>query len=126
MDKLAALQTFLNGFLPAYEENSIYSLKNPPAFPYLTYEGIDSSFEEGLCSMSFSTWYREASWVNSVQMAKRISKAIPSTGLMLHCDDGGVLIYKGTSPFAHRMGDDSDDLIKRTVFSLDIRFYTVF
>jgi hypothetical protein len=27
MDKLAALQTFLNGFLPAYEENSIYSLK---------------------------------------------------------------------------------------------------
>lgn len=127
MDKTAAIQSFLSQFLPAYEENSIPSQPARPAYPYITYEGIDNNFNEGLYPMTFTTWYRELSWVNAVTMTRRISRAIPSTGLMLQCDDGHVLVYKADSiPFAQRMGDDSDDLIKKTVFSLDVRFYTVY
>lgn len=127
MDKLATLQSFFSSFgLTAYEESAIFSQKTKPEFPYITYEGIDDSFNEGLNSITFSTWYRNASWVNSVNMTKLISRSIPSTGLMLRCDEGSILIYKGSNPFGRRMGDDSDDLIKRTVFNLDVRFYTVY
>lgn len=125
MDKIATLQSFFMNFLTAYEENAIYNQPVNPPFPYITYQGIDDSFNEGLNFLSFSTWYREASWVNAVNMTKRISQAIPSQGLMLKCDEGHILIYK-SSPFAQRMGDESDDLIKRTLFNLEVRFYTVF
>ena len=42
---------------------------------------------------------------------------------MLTCDEGDVLVMRG-SPFSTRMGDDSDDLIKRTMFNFTVRFYT--
>ena len=125
MDKLATLQSFFSSFLKSYEETSIFSQPERPAFPYLTYEGVDSSYDEGLIPMNFTIWYREGSWVNAVSMAKQISRAIPSQGLKLQCDDGYILIYK-SFPFSRRMGDDSDDLIKKIVFDLDIRFYSVF
>lgn len=125
MDKIATIQSFFSQFLPAYEENALPSQPERPAYPYITYEGIDSDFDEGLLPMTFSTWYREFSWVNAVLMTKQISRAIPSQGLLLPCDEGNILIYK-SRPFAQRMGDDSDDLIKRTVFTLEIRFFTVF
>jgi hypothetical protein len=124
MDKLAALQTFLNGFLPAYEENSIYSLKNPPAFPYLTYEGVDDNFGDNTdVAMTVNTWYRESSWYNAVLKSKEIAETIGRSGKMLTCDEGYVLVMRA-SPFSTRMGDDSDDLIKRTMFNLTVRFYT--
>lgn len=124
MNKIAAIQSFFSQFLPAYEENAIYSQKAQPTFPYITYEGVDDSFGDLDTQITFSTWYREGSWVNAVNKASEISRAIPRPGLMLPCDEGYVLIRKGSSPFGQRMGDDSDDLIKRTVFKLNIRFYT--
>ena len=124
MDKITAIQTFFSQFLTSYEENAIFSQKAKPAFPYITYEGVDDSFGEYDTSITFSTWYREASWVNSVNKTKEISKSIPRPGYVIPCDDGYVLIMKGSAPFGTRMGDDSDDLIKRTVFNINIRFYT--
>ncbi|WP_303834732.1 hypothetical protein [Ruminococcus flavefaciens] len=123
MDKIATIQSFFSQFLPAYEENALPSQPERPAYPYITYEGIFDDFGETDTSMTFSTWYREFSWVNSVLMTNRISKGIPRPGLMLPCDEGYVLIMK-SSPFGTRMGDDSDDLIKRTVFNITVRFYT--
>lgn len=123
MDKIAAIQSFFSSFLPSYEEHSIFSQPERPAFPYITYEGVFDDFGENDTPLTFSTWYREASWVNSVRMSLRISKAIPRPGYMIPCDEGYVLIIK-TSPFGQRMGDDSDDSVKRTVFNLIVRFYT--
>ena len=123
MDKIAAIQSFFSQFLTAYEENAIFSQKNRPAFPYITYEGIFDDFGETDTSMTFSTWYRDSSWVNSVLKTNQISKAIPRPGLVLPCDEGYVLIMKA-SPFGTRMGDDSDDLVKRTLFNITVRFYT--
>lgn len=123
MDKIAAIQSFFSSFLTSYEENAIYSQNERPAYPYITYEGVFDDFGETDTPLTFSTWYREASWVNSVRMSLRISKAIPRPGYMIPCDEGYVLIMK-TKPFGQRMGDDSDDLIKRTVFNLMVRFYT--
>lgn len=128
MDKIAAIQSFLSQFLPAYEENAIYSAPTKPAFPYITYEGIFSRYDEepyASTTMTFSTWYREASWKNAVAKTKEISSSIPYRGLRIPCDDGILIIDAASNPFGSRMGDDSDDLIKRTVHTLNITFFTL-
>ena len=123
MNKYAAVQSFLNSFLPAYEENAIFSAPVAPSYPYITYESIVDSFGETDTAMTFSTWYKEYSWSKSVSKTRDISAVIGREGKMLECDEGYVLIMRG-SPFSTRMGDESDDLIKRTFFNLTVRFYT--
>jgi hypothetical protein len=73
--------------------------------------------------MTVNTWYRESSWYNAVQKSKEIAETIGRSGKILTCDEGYVLVMRG-SPFSTRMGDDSDDLIKRTMFNFTVRFYT--
>jgi hypothetical protein len=36
-----------------------------------------------------------------------------------------LIITAADNPFGSRMGDDSDDLIKRTVHTLNISFFTL-
>lgn len=128
MDKIAAIQSFFSQFLPAYEENAIKSAPTKPAFPYITYEGIFSRYDEeptASTAITFSTWYREASWRNAVAKTKEISAAIPYNGLRIPCDEGVLIITAADNPFGSRMGDDNDDLIKRTVHTLIITFFTL-
>lgn len=128
MDKIAALQSFFMRFLPSYEENAIYSQPVRPAFPYITYEGIFSRFNDdpyASTSCTFSTWYREASWRNAVAKTAEISRAIPQSGLRIPCDEGVLVVRAESDPFGQRMGDDSDDLIKRTVHRINVTFFTL-
>lgn len=127
MDKIEALQNFFQQFLPAYEENAIYSTSIQPAFPYITYEGIFSRYNEDVTastSLTFSTWYRERGWVNSQHKTMEISAAIPYNGLRIPCDEGVLIIRAESDPFGQRMGDESDDLIKRMVHRINVAFYT--
>lgn len=127
MDKIAALQNFFMQFLPAYEENAIYSAPTKPSYPYITYEGIFSRYDEAVTastSCTFSTWYREAGWSNAVAKTAEISHAIPYSGLRIPCDEGIIIITAESNPFGQRMGDDSDDLIKRTVHRIGVTFFT--
>ena len=127
MDKIATLQAFFNQFLPAYEEYAIYSAPTRPAYPYITYEGVFSRYNSDVyasTSCTFSTWYRERSWVHATQKTEEISQAIPEHGLRLPCDEGVVIIRAESDPFGSRMGDESDDLIKRTVHRIAVSFFT--
>ena len=127
MDKIAALQNFFMQFLPAYEENAIYSAPTRPAYPYITYEGIFSRYNEDVnasTSLTFSTWYRESGWIHSEQKTAEISHAIPYNGLRIRCDEGYLIIRAESDPFGQRMGDESDDLIKRMVHRINVTFYT--
>lgn len=127
MDKIAALQNFFMRFLPAYEENAIYSAPTRPEYPYITYEGIFSRYNEDVTastSITFSTWYRERGWINSENKTAEISRAIPYNGLRVPCDEGVLIIRAESDPFGSRMGDESDDLIKRMVHRINVTFYT--
>lgn len=128
MDKIATLQNFFMQFLPAYEEHAIYSAPTKPSYPYITYEGIFSRFNPEVSastSCTFSTWYREAGWSNAVAKTAEISRAIPHSGLRIPCDEGVVVITAESDPFGQRMGDESDDLIKRTVHRINVTFFTL-
>lgn len=124
MTKAAALYSFFSGFgIDAYEENSVYALESPPAFPYLTYEVITDAFGEFDTAISFSTWHRSTSWAASNAKTEEISAAIGRGGTIMHIDGGYLLIMRG-SPFAQSLGDPSDDMIKRKLFNITVRYYT--
>lgn len=124
MTKAAALYQFFSGFsLEAWEENSVYVLESPPAFPYLTYEMRTDAFGEYDTSLAFSLWYRSTSWAAANAKVEEISAAIGRGGKVLPVDGGYLLIMRG-SPFAQSLGDPSDDMIKRKLINVTVRFYT--
>lgn len=124
MTKTAALFNFFAGFgIPAYEENSVYSLEQPPEFPYLTYEVRTDSFSDYDTQISFSLWYRSTSWADVNAKSAEIAADIGRGGKILPCEGGYILLHRG-HPFAQAMGDGTDDMIKRIVHSLSVRYYT--
>lgn len=124
MTKAAALYQFFSGFgLEAWEENSVYTLESPPAFPYLTYEMNTDAFNDYDTALTFSLWYRSTSWAAANAKVEEISAAIGRIGKVLTVDGGYLLIMRG-SPFAQSLGDLSDDMIKRKMLNITVRFYT--
>lgn len=124
MTKAAALYQFFSGFgLEAWEENSVYALESPPEFPYLTYEMRTDAFGDYDTAITFSIWYRSTSWSAANAKAEEISAAIGRGGTIMHVDGGYMLIMRG-SPLAQSLGDPSDDMIKRKLFNLTVRYYT--
>lgn len=127
MTKAGAINKFFSSFgLPAYEENFVYAMAmqgQAPVFPYLTYEGKTDFFGELDTDISFSLWYRDDDLTAINAKSQQISAAIGRVGRLLDCDGGKILIQR-SQPWGQNMGDDSDDMIKRNLHSLSVRFYT--
>ena len=120
MNKDQALNTFWNSFdIPAYDQ---YSVPDRSSFPYITYQATTDSLGNVL-NLSASLWYRETGWKNISDKADEIAKAIGYSYNKTKIDDGYMVIYKGV-PFASRMNDPSDDLIKRIVLNISVEFLT--
>ena len=123
MTKEQALYSFWSSFqLPAYEEPSIFSLNEAPAFPYITYEVQTDNFGS-VVSLSASLWYRTASWTAANTKAREISAVIGMGGFCLPLDEGAMWVKRG-SPFSQSMGDGSDDMIKRVVLNIEVEYFT--
>lgn len=118
MNKSQALDHFWNSFnLPAFDENSV---PDHTSFPYITYQVATDSVGNTL-TLSASLWYRESTWKNISDKAEEIAEFIGYSYKNIKFDDGYLIIYKGT-PFAQRMGDPEDDLIKRIVLTITAEF----
>lgn len=126
MTKAAAIQAFFSQFLPAYEENSVFDMHEPPEMPYLTYQLTTGAFDPDSNGTPFtvSLWYRSELWVNANAKAEEVSRTIGRHGVRLRCDGGGILIRRNDSNFAQSMGDPSDDRVKRKYISLTIEYFT--
>ena len=122
--KAAALYNFFSGFgLDAWEENSVYALETPPDFPYLTYEMNTDAFGDYDTALSVSLWYRSTSWAAANAKVEDISAEIGRGGKVVPCE-GGYLLFMRGSPFAQSLGDPSDDMIKRKLLNIRVRYYT--
>ncbi|MBO5714951.1 MAG: hypothetical protein J6S23_00975 [Clostridia bacterium] len=73
--------------------------------------------------MTASLWYRSTSWAQANAKAEEISEAISLGGKIIKCDGGRIWIKRGT-PFAQRMGDETDSLIKRIYINITAEFFT--
>lgn len=124
MTKEAALYNFWSMFgLPAYEENAVPSGEDGAEFPYITYQVVTDSFGNDV-ALTGSVWYRSTSWKEANAKAQEISDKISRGGVMISCDDGGVIWIRRGIPFAQSMGDDSDDLIKRKYINITAEYLT--
>lgn len=120
MNKIQALNAFWNGFgLKAYDE---YSVPDDAALPYITYEVANDDFGNTVANTA-SLWYRSSSWGEITAKEQQISDYITRGGRMIKYDQGAMWICKA-SPWAQRMDDPSDDMIRRIVLNVTIEFLT--
>lgn len=120
MTKEQALYNFYNGFLTAYEENSV---PENAALPYLTYNVITDNLGSGGTALTASLWYKGPSWTDIDAKRRTISASITRGGRMITCDGGAIWINRG-QPFAQRMRDDTDASIKRILININAEFLT--
>lgn len=124
MTKAAAWYQFWSQFgVPTFDENSVPDGEDAPGFPRLTYEFGTDAFSDYGVALTVSLWYRDSSWVDINAKAEEISAVIGRGGVVHPCDGGNFWITRG-SPWALRMGDENDDLIKRIVFNVTVRWNT--
>ena len=123
MDKAQALHNFWNSYgLTAYDENSLPSGDKKPECPYLTYSVSTGSIGD-ILMLSGSLWYRSTSWQEIQKKADQIAADIGYGFKIVPIDGGYMSITKGT-PFAQRMADDSDDMIRRILININVEFLT--
>lgn len=118
MDKLQTLHTFWSGFgLKAYDENSV---PDNAQLPYLTYEASDDSFGNSIAQTA-NLWYRSSSWSEITEKEQEIAEFITRGGRTIKYDKGAMWIQRA-SPWAQRINDPSDDMIRRIVLNVTVEF----
>ena len=118
MNKMQALHAFWSGFkLKAYDETSV---PDSAELPYITYEATSDSFDSKI-PQTASIWYRSSSWASITEKEQEIADYIGRGGRMIAYDDGAMWICRAT-PWAQRMSDPSDEMIRRIVLNIEIEF----
>lgn len=122
MDKYQALQNFWGSFgIPAYDENTVPSGDDAPAFPYITYDVVVSNLGRPV-AMSASIWYYGSSWSQITTKLTEIQTAIGRGGKLIPFDGGAIWIVQG-SPFAQRMAD-ANDMTRRIFINISAEYLT--
>ena len=118
MNKMQTLHAFWSGFgLKAYDETSV---PDEAVLPYITYEVSSDDFGAPRLQ-SASLWYWSSSWVEISEKEQEIADFITRGGRML-AYDGGAMWIQRASPWAQRMSEPSDDMIRRIVLNILIEF----
>ena len=120
MNKAQSIHDFWSSFgLTAYDENSV---PDSAVMPYITYSVSEDSIEY-VTLLTGSLWYRTTSWEEPTLKAMEISKALKD-GIVIKLEERGyTYLYRGT-PFAQRMNDDADDMVKRIYFNINAEYLT--
>ena len=123
MNKSQAIQSFWESFkIPAYDELTV---PDNAQFPYITYN-VKTDSIGNICLMSASLWYRSTSWKEVSDKAEEIAECIVTmTPPSIEIDNGRLYISKGT-PFAQRMTEPSDDMVRRIYININAEFLTAF
>ena len=118
MDKMQTYHAFWNSFkIKAYDQ---YTTPDDATFPYITYEAASDDFGN-ILYLSASLWYRSESWVDITLKAQEIANYISRGGKMIPYN-GGAMWIRTRSPWAQRMNDPSDDMIRRMILNFTVEF----
>lgn len=119
MDKWQAINQFWNSFgVSAYDENSV---PDEAATPYITYDAHIGALGDVLV-LTASIWDRSTSWQWISNKADEIAQAIGGYKSMKI--DGGYVWFVRGEPFAQRMSDPDDDMIRRVYLVINAEFLT--
>lgn len=117
MTKEQALHAFWSSFgLKAWEQSTVPTGSDAPAFPYLTYEVVTGNIDAGQIMLTASLWYRSESWVGVNAKTREIASRLSGCGEVIRFDDGAIWIKQGV-PFAQSMADPDDNMIRRKLLN---------
>lgn len=120
MTKDEAIYSFYSGFgLPAYDENTV---PEGSALPYITYS-VSTDSIGNMVILSASLWYRSTSWAAIQDKADEIAATLGHGGKIIKIDNGYLWLVKG-SPFAQRMSEPSDKMVRRIIININAEFLT--
>jgi len=123
MKKEQAIHQFWSGFgLKAYDEQTVPTGDDAPAFPYITYEVITDSLGYPV-ALTGSLWYRSTSWTDITAKKDKIAESIGYGHKTIKIDGGYMYLTRGT-PFAQRMGDENDNMIRRIYIQINCEYLT--
>ena len=118
MNKIQALHAFWSNFtLKAYDETSV---PDGAQLPYITYEASSDDFGHTLAQTA-SLWYRSSSWADITAKEQEIADYIGRGGRMVKYDGGAFWIQKA-QPWAQRLPDESDEMVRRIVLNVQVEF----
>lgn len=90
-------------------------------YPYGTYSVATDSLNDYGTALTASLWYHGTSWGEATEKCNQISEIIGRGGVKVDYTGGQLWIKRG-SPFAQRMSDPNDDLIRRIVLNVEAEF----
>lgn len=125
MTREQAIFDFWNSFnIPAFEENSVPTGENAPAYPYITYQLVIDNFGSQV-QTSASVYDRDkdnySALFQVLQKTAEIRRKISRGGIMLAFDDGAVWL-KPNAPFSQIMGDSEDNAVRRAYLNMTAEF----
>ena len=126
MNNFQALQSFWESFgITAYDEQTIFTDGQRPAYPHITYESFSGQWESR-ATMSANLWNRSTSWKWLKEKAEEIKNTI-GNGITINVDDGIIwFCIPQYTPFAQVIASGSeDDLVKRILLNIEVEFLTV-
>jgi len=123
MDKAQALQTFWESFgIPAYEQTTV---PETATMPYITYS-VSTDSLNNVVNMSASVWYHSTSWKDISEKTEQIARYIVGMNPPSIKFDGGRLYIAKGNPFAQRMADPNDDMIRRMYLNIQAEYLTAY
>ena len=120
MTKDKALHALFSSFMPSYP---ITSVPDDVIFPYLTYEPVFDTWENGEVGMTVNLWFYTESEAYPNAKALELSRKIGPGGTIFPCEGGYIWIKRG-SPFCQNLRDDTSPDIKRRYINLSVEYLT--
>lgn len=123
MDKYQAIDSFWNSFSwKAYDEGTV---PEDAQMPRITYSVVTDSLGNPVM-IPASLWDRSTSWETISKKVDEIARALTfGDPPAIKIDEGRLYLTKG-SPFAQRMQEPSDDMIRRIYLNVDAEFFTAY
>lgn len=125
MTKAEALHAFMSGFAwTAYpNQATIGADGKDPAFPYLVYEQNIGSIDDGPVAIVINLWDYSSNPQSVLNKTQEISDTIGLGGIYLHCDNGAILIQRG-SPFSQAQTDQASEYIQGRYLQITAEYLT--
>lgn len=123
MDKAQALQRFWESFgIPAYEQTTV---PESAKMPYITYS-VSTDSLDNVVNMTASVWYHSTSWKDISEKTEQIARYIVGMNPPSIKFDGGRLYIAKGNPFAQRMADPNDDMIRRMYLNIQAEYLSAY
>lgn len=118
MNKDQAVSAFWKTFgIDSYDESNV---PTDATYPYLTHEEAVDTLGYPIAQTA-SLYYRSSSWSDVIAKRDEIAEYISKGGRLVKYDNGAFWIRMGR-PWAQRMADSSDDMVRRMLLNYVIEF----